>query len=110
MFAGFKRVTLKLGKSASFKAPVPAVWMAIHLLVFIKTTRGLVMSSLKQLIWESHASYIEYVPSGLVGGVKLFSFGKKFNSHAKIFLLFSPPTWPPRTYSIAVSCYWTFLY
>ena len=32
--------------------------------------------------------------------IKLFSFGKKFNSHAKIFLLFSPPTWPPRTYSI----------
>ena len=33
--------------------------------------------------------------------IKLFSFGKKFNSHAKIFLLFSPPTWPSRTYSIA---------
>ena len=34
--------------------------------------------------------------------IKLFSFGKKFNSHAKIFLLFSPPTWPPRTYSIQI--------
>ena len=32
--------------------------------------------------------------------MKLFSFGKKFNSHAKIFLLFTPPTWPPRTDSI----------
>ena len=29
--------------------------------------------------------------------IKLFSFGKKFNSHAKIFLLFTRPTWPPRT-------------
>ena len=32
--------------------------------------------------------------------IKLFSFGTKFNSHAKIFLLFTPPTWPPRTDSI----------
>ena len=32
--------------------------------------------------------------------IKLFSFGKKFNSHAKIFLLFTPPTWPPRADSI----------
>ena len=54
MFAGFKRVSLKLLKSASFKALVPAVWMAIHLLVFIKTPRGLMMLSLKQLIWDMH--------------------------------------------------------
>ena len=32
--------------------------------------------------------------------IKRFSFGKKFNSHAKIFLLFTPPTWPPHTDSI----------
>ena len=32
--------------------------------------------------------------------IKLFSFGKKFNSHANIFLLFTPPTWPPHTDSI----------
>ena len=32
--------------------------------------------------------------------IKLFSFGKKFNCHAKIILLFTPPTWPPRTDSI----------
>ena len=32
---------------------------------------------------------------------KLFSFGKKFNCHAKIFLLFTPPTWPPCTDPIA---------
>ena len=32
--------------------------------------------------------------------IKLFFFGKKFNSHAKIFLLFTPLTWPPRTDSV----------
>ena len=32
--------------------------------------------------------------------IKLFSFGKKFNCHAKIILLFTPPTWPLRTDSI----------
>ena len=38
--------------------------------------------------------------------IKFFSFGKKFNSHAKIFLLFTPPppTWPPRTDSIGLKC------
>ena len=39
--------------------------------------------------------------------IKLFSFGKKFNSHANIFLLFTPPTWPPRTDSITVNLHIT---
>ena len=30
MFAGFRHVTLTLGKTANFKMLVPAVWMAIR--------------------------------------------------------------------------------
>ena len=29
LFAGFRHVTLKLGKTANFKMLIPAVWMAI---------------------------------------------------------------------------------